>query len=61
LPYPDKPEPKAKPKGISRKARKGRKENLKSRFLKTNDSAFLGGLGELCEKISCHFEKLFIL
>jgi len=59
-PNPDKPEPESKPKGVSRKARRERKENHTSWFLKTKDTAFLGGLGGLCEKISCHFEKNFI-
>jgi len=45
VPHPDKPESEAKPKGVSRKARKGRKENLTSWFLKKLKTwPFLAGL-----------------
>jgi hypothetical protein len=43
--------------GVSRKARQGRKGNLKFLFLGPKDIAFLCGLCELCEKTSCRFEK----
>jgi hypothetical protein len=61
-----KPELKAEPKGVSRKAAKDAREILKSSLLKPKDMAFLCELGvfaslRLCEKNSCRFEKILIL
>jgi len=49
-PNPDKPEPKAEVKGISRKAAKDAKEILKSWYFKPKDMAFLCELGVFARK-----------